>query len=196
MTWITAPTVGVLLIINRMAISAEKTPPGMEEGLLEYERQKHSPDHLSPRQVSVLRQVVNHHDIAEHALRSRVDPNSLSRALSRLAELDLVRASIDPGDRRKRILHATEAGEKRLAKFDADPVARKVNTPPSPTVAPAGEAASLAKESSPAAAGTSFDPRPSRSATRRRTGGQKSIRRKPVIRYGPRQLGLEFDELQ
>lgn len=167
----------------------------MEEGLLEYERQKHSPDHLSPRQVSVLRQVVNHHDIAEHALRSRVDPNSLSRALSRLAELDLVRASIDPGDRRKRILHATEAGEKRLAKFDADAVAGN-NAPPSPTVAPPGEAASLAKESSPSAAGTSFDPRPSRSATRRRTGGQKSIHRKPVIRYGPRQLGLEFDELQ
>ena len=183
-------TMSAVLNINSMATTSEKTP-GWEEQILAYERsrgQKHPPDHLTSLEILVLRQVVKDRCIEEHTLRSRIGRTSLSRALSRLTELHLVRTTIDISDRRRRILYSTRQGEKRLAELDLE---HRQTAPQVPQPADAGPAAN---ELSPATADANSDPVPAKSVTRRPRPGPRFRRGLRQPKHGPGQLSLEIPE--
>lgn len=188
-TFITALNMSAVLNIKSMA-NVTETTPGFEEERLAYERarrQKHSPDHLTPLEVFVLRQVVNDRCIEEHTLRSGIGRTSLSRALSSLAKRNLVKSMIDSRDRRKRVLFSTGPGERRLAELDA------AHTQAAPQIPQAPEAGPAANELSSAAANVNSDPPPAKSATRRRTGGRRGRRGRPQPEDSSHQQFLDFD---
>jgi DNA-binding MarR family transcriptional regulator len=129
---------------------SSETNQGFEQELVAYERlrhQKHSAHHLSPQQILVLRRVVNSGCLERHALISpELCDSSLSRTVSYLAKHKLVRPTIDNCDGRKRILYSTRAGERLIAKLDAEAAARK-NESHDPGVVASSTSSSTSTES-------------------------------------------------